>query len=65
MFKNSATNINNSTYTPEFKHKIGIEAQTLPIQETSPQASESGTESLLGNQTWSIPVQCPNDRKNH
>ena len=43
------------------KQKIDVEAQTLPIKETSSQVSGSDTESSLDNQTRSIPVQCPND----
>ena len=67
MYKNSAININNSTQTTKFKRKNDVEAQTSPIQETSLQVSGSGTESLLGNQTRSTPVQCPNDprKKQH
>ena len=47
------------THTP--KEKNDVEAQTSPIKETSSQISGSDTESLLENQTRSIPVQCPND----
>ena len=47
------------THTP--KQKNDSEAQTSPIKETSSQKSGSDTESLLENQTSSIPVQCPND----
>ena len=63
MHNNSATKFNKSTHTPEFTGKNDVEAQTLPIQETSPQVSGSGTDSLLENQTKSIPVQCLNDPK--
>ena len=49
------------THTP--KQKNDVEAQTSPIKETSSQVSRSHTESLLENQTRSIPVQCPNDSK--
>ena len=45
------------------KQKIYVEAQTSPIKETSSQISGSDTESLLENQTRSIPVPCPNDSK--
>ena len=45
------------------KQKIDLEAQTSPIKEISSQVSGSHTESLLENQTRSIPVQCPNDSK--
>ena len=47
------------THTP--KQKNDVEAQTSPVKETSSQVSGSDTESLLENQTRSIPVQCPND----
>ena len=49
------------THIPEFKQRNNVEAQTLPIKKTSSQVSGSDTESLLENQTMSIPVQCPND----
>ena len=49
------------THTP--KQRNDVEAQTSPIKETSSQVSGSHTESLLVNQTRSIPVQCPNDSK--
>ena len=49
------------THTP--KQKNDVEAQTSPIKETSSQVSGSHTESLLENQTGSIPVQCPNDSR--
>ena len=52
----------NDTNTP--KQKNDVEAQTSPIKKTSPQKSGSDTESLLENQTRSIPVQCPNDSNN-
>ena len=58
MYKNSTTNINNSTHTPKFKQEIDAESQTSPIQEISPQVSGSDTESPLQNQTGSTPVQC-------
>ena len=47
------------THTP--KQKNNVKAQTSPIKETSSQKSGSNTEPLLETQTWSIPVQCPND----
>ena len=60
---NDLTNeIQNHTHTP--KQKNDVEAQTSPIKKTSPQKSGSDTESLLENQTRSIPVQCPNDSNN-
>ena len=65
------TNIHNNfpnetkkdTHSP--KKKNDVEAQTSPIKETSSQVSGSDTDSLLENQTRSIPVQCPNDSKKH
>ena len=51
------------THIPEFQQKNNVEAQTSPIYETSSQVSGSDTETLLENQTRSIPVQCPNDSK--
>ena len=60
---NDLTNENqNDTHTP--KQKNDVEVQTSPIKKTSPQKSGSDTESLLENQTRSIPVQCPNDSNN-
>ena len=57
---NDLTNENqNDTHMP--KQKNDVEAQTSPINKTSPQKSGSDTEALLDNQTRSIPVQCPND----
>ena len=38
-----------------------MESQTSPRSKVSPQLSASDTESLLGNQTRSGSVQCPND----
>ena len=51
------------TQIPEFKQKSAVEAQTLPIKETSSQVFGSDTESHLENQTRSTPVQCQNDSK--
>ena len=45
------------------QQKNDVEAQTSLIKETSSQVSGSDTESLLENQTRSIPVQCPNGSK--
>ena len=60
---NELTNeIQNDTHTP--KQKNDVEAQKSPIKKTSPQKYGSDTESLLENQTRSIPVQCPNDSNN-
>ena len=61
------TNIHNTlpnethkdTHSP--KQKNDVEAQTSLIKEISPRVSGSDTESLLENQTRSIPVHCPND----
>ena len=50
------------THTP--KQKNNVEAQTSQIKETSSQVSGSDMESLLENQTRSIPVQCPYDSNN-
>ena len=49
---------------PQFKQKKDIEAQTLPIKETSSQISGSNRESLPENQTRSTPVQCPKKQQN-
>ena len=48
---------------PNSNREKNVEAQTSPIKETSSQVSGSDTESLLGNQTRSKPIQCPNDSK--
>ena len=61
MLKNSTTNINNSTHTPEFKRKNDVESPASSIKETSLQVPRSDTESLLENKTRSTPVQCPNN----
>ena len=63
MHKNSTTNINNSTHTPNFKRKIDVESQTSLIRDTSTQVSGSDTELFLENQTRSTSAQCPNDAK--
>ena len=57
------TNIHNdlTNKTQKHTHTNDVEAQTSPIKETSSQNSGSNTESLLENQTRSIPVQCLND----
>ena len=52
------------TQTQMSKRKNDVEAQTLPITETSFRVSGSDTESLLENQTRSIQVQCPNNSNN-
>ena len=57
---NDFTNeIQNDTHTP--KQKNDVEAQTSPMEETSPQKSGSDTESTLENQTRRIPEQCLDD----
>ena len=48
---------------PEVTQKNDVESQTSPIKETSPQVSGVDTESLLRNESRSLPVQCPNDSK--
>ena len=54
-----------NTPIPDIKQRNDVEAQTLSIKETSSQISGSDMESLLENQTRSIPVQCPKDSKKH
>ena len=62
---NIHNNLPNETHkdTHSRKQKNDVVAQTSPIKETSNQVPGSDTESLLENQTRSIPVQCPNDSK--
>ena len=55
--------IHKKTQIPESKQRNDVEAQTLPIKETSYQVSGSDMESILEDQTRSTPVQCPNDSK--
>ena len=62
-FHNDFTN-QTHTQTHMSKQKNDVEGQTSPIKEASFQVSGSDTESLLENQTRSIPVQCPNDFNN-
>ena len=50
---------NKSTYN--LKRKNDVESQTSPMKETSSHVSGSNTQSLLENQSWSTPVQAPND----
>ena len=52
-----------NTHLPESEQRNYVEAQTSPKKETSSEVSGSDMESLLENQTWSIPEQCPNDSK--
>ena len=52
-----------NAYIAESKQRNDVEAQTFPIKETSSQVSGSDTESLLGNQSRSTPIQSPNDSK--
>ena len=63
---NIHNDLTNQTHTQTLmsKQKNDVEAQTSPIKETSFQVSGFDTESLLENQTRSIPVQCPNDSNN-
>ena len=63
---NIHNDLTNQTHTQTHlsKQKNDVEAQASPIKETSFQVSGSDTESLLENQTRSIPVQCPNDSNN-
>ena len=63
MHKNSTTNINNSTHTPNFERKNDVESLTLLIRDTSTQVSGSDAELFPENQTRSTPVQCPIDAK--
>ena len=62
-----STNIHNDLTNETHKHthtpqqRNDVEAQTSPIKEISSQVSGSDTESLLENQTRSVPGQCPND----
>ena len=48
---------------PELRQRNDVESQTLPMKDISPQVSGSSTESLLGNQTDSTPVQSLNESK--
>ena len=50
-----------NAYTPEFKQRNDIEAQTLPTKETSSQVPGFDTEPFLENQTRRTTVQYPND----
>ena len=50
-----------NTHMPESKQRSDVESQTSPIKETSPQASVSSTETLLGDQTRSALVPSLND----
>ena len=50
--------------THTHKQKNDVEAQTSPTKETSSQVTGSDTESLLENQTRSIPIECLNDPNN-
>ena len=59
----STNETHKNTPIPELNERNEVEAQTLPIKDTSSQISGSDTESLLENQTRSIPVQCPKDSK--
>ena len=63
---NIYNDLTNQTHTQTHmsKQKNDVEAQTSPLKESSFRVSGSDTESLLENQTRSIPVQCPNDSNN-
>ena len=63
IIRNDLTN-QTHTQTHMSKQKNDVEAQTSPMKETSFPVSGSDTESLLENQTKSIPVQCANDSNN-
>ena len=52
-----------NTHMPESKYRNDVELQTSPMKETSSQVSGSTTKPLLGDQTGSTSVQCPNDSK--
>ena len=54
MHKNSTTIV---------QCKNDVQSQTSPIRKSTPQVSGSDMESLLGNQTRTTPVPCPNDSK--
>ena len=49
--------------TINIKGKNDVQSQISPIRETSSQISGPDTEMLLGDQTRSTPVNCPNDSK--
>ena len=63
---NIYNDLTNQTHTQTHmsKQKNDVEARRSPIKETSFRVSGSDTESLLENQTRSIPVQRPNDSNN-
>ena len=61
--KNSTTETHKSTYTPDFKLKNDVETQALPIRETLPQVSGSGTETILEDQCESTTAHCLKDSK--
>ena len=61
IHKNSTTNINNSTHTPELERKDDAESQTSPIKEILPQVTGSDTEAFLETQFRKTPVHCPNN----
>ena len=50
---------------PESKQKNDAQSQTSPMKETSSRVSGSSTEPLLGHQTGSTSVHCPNDSNKH
>ena len=63
IHKTLTTETHKKTHIPELKQRNNVEAQTLPIKETSSQVCGSETEPLLDNQTRTIPKQCHNDSK--
>ena len=50
---------------PEIRQRNDVETQTLPMKETSSQASGYSTETFLGNRSAITPVQSLNDSKKH
>ena len=63
IHKPTATDTHKNTHKPESKQRNDVESQTSPMKEISSQVSGSSTEPLLGNQTGSTSVHCPNDSK--
>ena len=57
--KDSNTETEKNTLTPEFKKRDGTEAKTSPIQEASHQESGFDTGPFLRNQTKNTTVECP------
>ena len=63
IYQNLTNETHKNTHMPELKQRSGVESQTSPMKETSPQVSVSSTEPLLGNQTRSELVPSLNDAK--